>query len=73
MVPPTLCKTLAVVFFVALEHLVLDELDDFAQGEGLLAGPAHEHVIVTVRRIRCLRICCEEGQEINHGLVGIQL
>lgn len=52
---------------------MLDELDDFAQGEGLLARPAHEHVIVTVRRIRCLRICCEEGQEINHGLVGIQL
>lgn len=66
-----MCVALAVVLFVALEHLVLDELDDFAQGERFLAGPAHEHVIVAVRCVRSLGICCGEAQRGGRELVKV--
>lgn len=57
----TLCVALSVVLFVALQHLVLNKFDNLAQGEGLLAGAAHQHVVVAVRGVRRLRICCEKS------------
>lgn len=62
--PPTLCKALAIVLLVALQHFVLDELNYFGQGECLLARAARQYIIGTVRRFGgCFRVCYNGRRE----------